>query len=64
MKLMHCFPALRDRAVLGEELFRRTGLQGLAETGDVFESPSSIDFDHAGNRKHSIKAVMVAARAG
>ena len=35
----------------------------LEVTEDVFESPSSIVFDEAENRKHTIKAVMVATLA-
>jgi ornithine carbamoyltransferase len=41
---MHCLPA-----VLGEEV-----------TEDVFESPASKIWDEAENRKHTIKAIMLA----
>ena len=36
---------------------------GVEVTEEVFESPASIVFDQAGNRLHTIKAVMVAALA-
>ena len=36
---------------------------GVEVTEEVFESPASIVFDQAGNRLHTIKAVMVAVLA-
>ena len=58
---MHCLPALHNRDTeLGEQLFEQTGLNALEVTDEVFESPSSIVFDQAENRLHTIKAVMVA----
>jgi ornithine carbamoyltransferase len=61
VKFMHCLPALHNRETdVGEELFQQTGLTALEVTDDVFESPSSIVFDQAENRLHTIKAVMVA----
>jgi ornithine carbamoyltransferase len=64
VKFMHGLPSLHGRDTdLGEELFARTGLSGLEVTDDVFESPSSIVFDQAENRMHTIKAVMVATLA-
>jgi len=38
----------------------RRGLAALEVTDEVFESPASVVFDQAGNRMHTIKAVMVA----
>jgi ornithine carbamoyltransferase len=61
VKFMHCLPALHNRETdVGEELFQQTGLTALEVTETVFESPSSIVFDQAENRLHTIKAVMVA----
>jgi ornithine carbamoyltransferase len=61
VKFMHCLPACHDRATgLGEEIYRKTGLDALEVTGSVFESPRSIVFDQAENRLHTIKAIMVA----
>jgi ornithine carbamoyltransferase len=45
---------------VGEEIFRKFGLDGMEVTEDVFESEYSIVFDEAENRLHTIKAVMVA----
>ncbi|RFS84400.1 ornithine carbamoyltransferase [Actinomadura spongiicola] len=60
-RFMHCLPAFHDReTTVGEEIYRRTGLEGLEVTEDVFESAASIVFDEAENRMHTIKAVMVA----
>ncbi|MEU6750169.1 ornithine carbamoyltransferase [Spirillospora sp. NPDC046719] len=60
-KFMHCLPAFHNReTVLGEEIFRRTGLAALEVTEEVFESDASIVFDEAENRMHTIKAVLVA----
>jgi ornithine carbamoyltransferase len=58
---MHCLPAFHDRHTkVGEEIFKKFGLDGLEVTDDVFESPASVVFDQAENRVHTIKAVMVA----
>ncbi|MGI5329150.1 ornithine carbamoyltransferase [Actinomadura nitritigenes] len=60
-KFMHCLPAFHNReTVVGEEIFRRTGLEALEVTEEVFESAASIVFDEAENRMHTIKAVLVA----
>lgn len=61
VKFMHCLPAFHNReTVVGEEVFRRTGLEALEVTEEVFESDASIVFDEAENRMHTIKAVLVA----
>lgn len=60
-KFMHCLPAFHDRHTkVGEEIFRKFGLDGMEVTNEVFESPASVVFDQAENRVHTIKAVMVA----
>lgn len=61
VKFMHCLPAFHNRKTkVGEEIYQKTGLDGLEVTEDVFESPHNIAFDQAENRMHTIKAVMVA----
>jgi ornithine carbamoyltransferase len=61
VRFMHCLPAFHDRnTVVGEDIYRRTGLEALEVTDEVFESSASIVFDQAENRMHSIKAIMVA----
>jgi ornithine carbamoyltransferase len=61
VKFLHCLPAFHNRETkMGEDIFRRFGLDGMEVTEDVFESPNSIVFDEAENRLHTIKAVMVA----
>ena len=37
-----------------------TGMDALEITDEVFEANADIIFDEAGNRMHTIKAVMVA----
>ena len=60
-RFMHCLPAFHNReTALGEEIFDGFGLDGLEVTEEVFESRSSIVFDQAENRLHTIKAIMVA----
>ncbi|NDU71123.1 ornithine carbamoyltransferase [Actinomadura sp. DSM 109109] len=60
-RFMHCLPAFHDRGTaVGEEIYRRTGMDALEVTDEVFESEASIVFDEAENRMHTIKAVMVA----
>jgi len=61
VKFLHCLPAFHNRdTVVGEDIFRKFGLNGMEVTEDVFESEHSIVFDEAENRLHTIKAVMVA----
>jgi ornithine carbamoyltransferase len=59
---MHCLPAFHDKnTVVGRQIIEETGMDdGLEVTNEVFESPSSIVFDQAENRLHTIKAVLVA----
>jgi len=61
VKFMHCLPAFHNRETrIGEEIYQKTGLEGLEVTEEVFESEHSIVFDQAENRMHTIKAIMVA----
>jgi ornithine carbamoyltransferase len=61
VKFLHCLPAFHNRdTTIGEDIFKKFGLDGMEVTEDVFESVASIVFDEAENRLHTIKAVMVA----
>jgi ornithine carbamoyltransferase len=61
VKFMHCLPAFHNRETkVGEDIYEKTGLDGLEVTEEVFESERSIVFDQAENRMHTIKAIMVA----
>lgn len=61
VRFLHCLPAFHDRATtVGQEIFDKTGMEGLEVTDEVFESETNIAFDQAENRMHTIKAVMVA----
>ena len=61
VKFMHCLPAFHNReTAIGEEIYQKFDLESMEVTEDVFESDSSIVFDEAENRLHTIKAVMVA----
>jgi len=61
VKFLHCLPAFHNRDTrIGEEIFQKFGLEAMEVTEEVFESESSIVFDEAENRMHTIKAVMVA----
>jgi ornithine carbamoyltransferase len=61
VRFMHCLPAFHNRETrIGEEIYQKTGLEGLEVTDEVFESEHSIVFDQAENRMHTIKAIMVA----
>jgi ornithine carbamoyltransferase len=65
VKLMHCLPALHNRDTkVGEEMFRKFGIEAMEVTEEVFESEASVVFDQAENRMHTIKAVMVATLGG
>lgn len=61
VKFMHCLPAFHNRETkIGEEIYKKFGLESMEVSEEVFESPASIVFDEAENRLHTIKAVMVA----
>ncbi len=66
VKFMHCLPAFHDlNTSLGAEVQRLNGIDdGLEVTDEVFESSSSIVFDQAENRLHTIKAILVATLVG
>jgi ornithine carbamoyltransferase len=61
VKFMHCLPAFHNTGTrIGAEIFETYGLEAMEVTDEVFESEASIVFEQAGNRLHTIKAVMVA----
>ena len=61
VKFMHCLPAYHNRETkIGEDIYRKFGMESLEVTEEIFESEASIVFDEAENRVHTIKAVMVA----
>jgi ornithine carbamoyltransferase len=61
VRFMHCLPAFHNADTqVGKEIAEKFGMDALEVTEDVFESSSSIVFDEAENRMHTIKAVMVA----
>lgn len=66
VKFMHCLPAYHNTETkVGADVVKLHPelAGGIEVTEDVFESPASIVFEQAGNRLHTIKAVMVAALA-
>lgn len=61
VKFMHCLPAFHNRETkIGEDIFKKFGIEAMEVTDEVFESEASIVFDEAENRLHTIKAIMVA----
>jgi ornithine carbamoyltransferase len=60
-KFLHCLPSFHNRDTeIGEDIYRRFGLECMEVSDDVFESPCSMVFEEAENRLHTIKAVMAA----
>ena len=58
---MHCLPAYHDlKTTIGKEMGERFSRDSMEVTDEVFEGLSSIVFDEAENRMHTIKAVMAA----
>jgi ornithine carbamoyltransferase len=61
VKFLHCLPAFHDlETTVGQEINHKFGIPAMEVSDEVFESESSIVFDEAENRVHTIKAVMVA----
>lgn len=64
VKFMHCLPAFHNTETsVGRDIEKRFGISAMEVTEEVFESPASIVFPQAGNRMHSIKAMLVATLA-
>lgn len=60
-KFMHCLPAFHDlNTTIGKQINEKFGITAMEVTDEVFNSESSIVFDEAENRMHTIKAVMAA----
>ena len=58
---MHCLPAYHDhKTAIGKQMGEKFGRDAMEVTDEVFESPQSLVFAEAGNRMHTIKAVMAA----
>lgn len=66
VKFMHCLPAYHNTETkVGKTVIEAHPelAKGVEVTEEVFESDASIVFKQAGNRLHTIKAVMVASLA-
>jgi ornithine carbamoyltransferase len=60
-KFLHCLPSFHNRDTeIGEDIYRRFGLDCMEVSDEVFESPRNVAFEEAENRLHTIKAVMAA----
>ena len=58
---MHCLPSFHDiNTNVARQVHEHFGLSEMEVTDKVFSSNSSVVFDEAENRMHSIKAVMLA----
>ncbi len=66
VKFMHCLPAYHNTETkVGKGIIEAYPelKDGIEVTEEVFESPASIVFEQAGNRMHTIKAVLVSSLA-
>ena len=62
---MHCLPAYHDhKTAVGKEMGEQFGRDAMEVTDEVFEGPQSLVFAEAGNRMHTIKAVIAATLGG
>ena len=58
---LHCLPAFHDlETVVGKDINKKFGIKDMEVTDEVFRSHQSKVFDQAENRKHTIKAIMLA----
>ncbi len=65
VKFLHCLPSFHNRDTgVGEEIYRKFGIEAMEVSDEVFESDASVVFDESENRVHTIKAVMVATLVG
>lgn len=57
---MHCLPSYHDlKTKIGLEMCTKFGRSEMEVTDEIFESERSLVFEEAGNRMHTIKAVML-----
>ncbi|AKO46078.1 ornithine carbamoyltransferase [[Haemophilus] ducreyi] len=66
VKFMHCLPAFHNsETTMGKQIAEQYPqlANGIEVTEEAFESTANIAFEHAENRMHTIKAVMVASLA-
>lgn len=61
---LHCLPAFHDlNTIIGATQMKKFGLTSMEVTDEVFNSKQSHVFLQSQNRKHTIKAVMLATMA-
>ena len=60
VKFMHCLPSFHDFETKMAKEWIQQGIDIREVSDEVFRGPSSIVFDEAENRMHTIKAVLVA----
>lgn len=57
--VLHCLPAFHDtKTQISKEIYELYGYKSLEITNQVFQEQSSIIFQQAENRMHSIKAIL------
>jgi len=65
VRFLHCLPALHNTDTeVGAQLAANFGVDALEVTEEVFESATSVVFDQAENRLHTVKALMIATLIG
>ncbi len=58
---MHALPSFHDtNTTIAKDIYEKYGIPEMEVTNEVFESKHSVVFEEAGNRMHTIKAVMYA----
>ena len=58
---MHCLPSFHDtNTTIGKEIADKFGITEMEVSDEVFSGPQSVVFEEAGNRMHTIKAVIYA----
>lgn len=58
---MHCLPSFHDtNTTIGREIADKFGITEMEVSDEVFSGPQSVVFEEAGNRMHTIKAVIYA----
>ena len=58
---MHALPSCHDtNTTMAKDIYEKYGIPEMEVTNEVFESKHSVVFEEAGNRMHTIKAVMYA----
>lgn len=59
---MHCLPSFHDtNTYIGKQIYDKFNIKEMEVSDEVFNADSSVVFEQAENRMHTIKAIIYAS---